>query len=305
MFRRLAALFLLMASGGSAASASCGSSCCALDSASHEAPRAGRLRLDASFQYIDQRSPRIGARRAAVGELRNPDHDEVETTNRVWNLKADYDVTSGWGLGLVVPVVSRSHDHFDVADGANAHWGFTGLGDVVAQGRFVAGPWTLTGGVKLPTGRTTARNAAERAETVIQPGTGSYDLIAGLGYARPLGPVPAFASVSYKQDNPGSDGYRLGDEVVSNLGASYPVLSRLDLLAQANLRVRMRDYNGKTAEDTSFTGGNTLFLSPGLRLKLGGGVSSYVYLQLPVYQRVNQEQLTAERNWLFGVSWEL
>jgi hypothetical protein len=303
------------------AGASCGSSSCPIDVASHEQPTSGLLRLDASFQYIDQNAPRAGLHRAAVGEVPNPEHNEVRTINRVWTLRGDYDVDERWGAGLVLPMINRSHDHISVDSGSDEHWSFTGLGDITVQGRFAAlmkaGPQspgvTLSAGVKLPSGRTDARNDTEQAEVTIQPGTGSTDLVFGAAYSQSVARaktltgayayVPVFASVTYKQNNPGSRGYRFGDGVETTLGGAYTALRDLDLLAQVNLRVHLRDYNGATGEDTSFTGGNFLYMSPGLRWRFARGLSAYGYLQLPVYQRVNQEQLTADRHWLFGLTY--
>ena len=49
------------------------------------------------------------------------------------------------------------------------------------------------------------------------------------------------------------------------------------------------------------TGGDFVFLSPGLRLALHEPWAAYAFVQQPLYQNVNGLQLVAERNWLFGV----
>lgn len=322
MISRLALLFSAAVAAGvlvRPAAASCGSASCSVDPIAHEPSAAGRLRLDLSFQYVDQDTPRVGARPANVGQDPNPDHNEVRSINRMWNARLDYDFSPRWGVAVALPVLARTHDHIDTASGDLNRWKFTGAGDLMVETRFAA--WRgegerspaltllLTG--KFPTGRTGAHNADDRAEVPIQPGSGSYDAIAGAVYSvilpklieTPRVPT-AFAGASYRKNNPGSSGYVVGDVFDGRLGASVPVASRLDLMAQADWRVRRRDQAGQTTEDVSFTGGQSLHLSPGLRWHFGAGVSAYGFVQLPVYQYVNREQLTSDANWHGGLSWE-
>lgn len=292
--------------------------------AAHEASRGGELRLDVSLHYVNQDQPRLGRRKAAVGELSNGEHDEISTVNRIWNLRADYDSSSRWGLGIELPVVDRSHDHIahEPSGDEARHWSFSGVGDLRLELRWLAveretpaSPGlTFSAAGKFPTGRTGARDSeGNPAEITLQPGSGSYDFIGGVSYAQsPLrvrmldgsrAPWAVFSSLTYRVNGPGSRGYRIGDELQANLGSSYPLWSRLDLLTQANLKARGMDDRGGTDEDVSFTGGTFLYISPGLRWHLSPGLSVYAYAQLPVYQRVNQEQITAESPLLVGATY--
>jgi hypothetical protein len=298
--------------------ASCGAMGCTIEHERFDAPAAetGRARLDLALQYIDQNVPRVLRERAPVGLEPNPDHDEVRTLSRIWMTRFDYDVDR-WGFGLALPVVSRFHEHVNVAAGERDAWRFTGIGDLLVELRRTV--WrgegarkpslALTLGGKFPTGRTGAHNAFDAAEVPLQPGSGSYDAIVGAAYSQTTGGFAgrdggAFARAAYRKNGPGSRRYLLGDEFQATVGGTLPVLKRLDLSAQASLRVRRKDQPGDTPEDVSFTGGEFIHLSPGARWHWGGGLSTYVYLQLPVYQRVNREQLTADRAWVFGATWE-
>lgn len=286
----------------------------------HDAPKGGRGRLDLTYQLITQDEPRIDSRRAAVGEDSTGEHDEVKTINRVYTAHLDYDVDARWGLGLTLPVVSRTHDHVDLDAGKNDHWGFSGLGDLAAQVRYAvvngapegAGTLTLSATGKFPTGRADARGDGGLAEVTIQPGSGSYDFIGGAVYARSAGraptlkgetaTLPVFLATSLRVNGEGSRDYKMGNEVQVNLGAAYPLLRSVELLGQANFRTRAKDTAGRTGEEVAFTGSTFLYLSPGLRYHLTESLSLYGYAQLPVYQRVNQEQLTAPWNLLLGVT---
>ena len=298
--------------------ASCGAMACSIEHARAEPPKAGRASLDLSLQYVDQNVPRALGERAPVGLVPNPDHDEVRTLSRIWMTRFDYDASDRWGVGLALPVVSRFHEHIDVASGDRNTWRFTGVGDLLVELRWTAwrgeGAHTpamaLTLGGKFPTGRTGAHNDSDTAEVPLQPGSGSYDAIVGAVYTQNLGRGAGgrdrsfFARTAYRKNGPGSRRYQLGDEFQATLGAAFPVLKPLDLNAQASLRVRRKDQPGDTPEDVSFTGGEDIHLSPGLRWHWGGGLSTYGYLQLPVYQRVNRQQLGADRAWVFGATWE-
>jgi hypothetical protein len=300
------------------AAASCGAMGCTIEHERFDAPKTGRARLDLALQYVDQNVPRVLRERAPVGLEPNPDHDEVRTLSRIWMARFDYDASDRWGVGLALPVVSRFHEHIDVASGDRNTWAFSGVGDLLVELRGTvwrgesprAPAVTLTLAGKFPTGRTGAHNAFDAAEVPLQPGSGSFDAIAGAVYTQNFGRGPGgrersfFARAAYRSNGPGSRRYQLGDEFQATLGSALPVLARLDLDAQASLRVRRKDQPGDTPEDVSFTGGEFIHLSPGLRWHWGAGVSTYAYLQLPVYQRVNREQLTADRAWVFGATWE-
>jgi hypothetical protein len=282
----------------------------------------GRFSLDLSFQYIDQDQPRLGGRRARVGAIPS-DHDEIRTINRLASLQLNYAFNERFQLGLTVPYVSRSHEHFDEASAQIERWNFAGAGDAAVQGRlrlFVSESlahsslW-LTGGVKLPTGvRHETGSSGEDSEVTIAPGTGSTDALLGITYqsgvlrdtalAGPLGHttlIPFFVALSGRLNGRGTHAYRRGDEIQLNAGTEYPLTTNLHLLAQANARVAGKDQVGSTHENRDLTGGQYLYASPGLRLLLGHGASLYGFVQLPLYQHVNGLQLTSKANYLAGI----
>jgi hypothetical protein len=89
-----------------------------------------------------------------------------------------------------------------------------------------------------------------------------------------------------------------------NVGAAYPLLRRLDLLAQVNFHYRDRDDVGHApGVEQADTGRETLFLSPGLRYHITDYVTVYTYMQFAVYRRVNGIQLTSDWNFTSGVSY--
>jgi hypothetical protein len=316
------ALLLLSSLVAGEARASCGSSSCPIDLHALQFGDAGRFFLDLSFQYIDQDQPRIGTRGAHVGEIAS-DHDEIRTINRLASLQLGYAVNDRLRLALTVPYVSRSHEHFDEETAEIERWNFSGAGDaaVQAQLRLFAseGPahsslW-LTGGAKFPTGsRRETGSSGEDAEVTITPGTGSTDALFGVSYQSgilrntalqgELGHttlIPFFIALNGRVNGSGTHGYRRGHELQLNAGTEYPLTTDVHLLGQLNARLLGRDDVGQTDENPELTGGRYLYLSPGLRLLLGHGLSVYGFAQLPIHQHVNGLQLTSRANYLAGI----
>jgi hypothetical protein len=316
---------LLLVPGG--ASASCGSATCPMDPQSLNLPLPRQFTLDVSFQYIDQDQVRIGRRRGEVGEIPST-HDEVETVNRAVGLLANYAPSDRLVLSAAVPFVSRFHEHIEdehhessisrteVRHEVPETWHFSDLGDASVSARYRVTPklWA-TGGVELPTGeRRPANDDGEVAEPTLAPGSGSVDLFGGFVYQTQLevpslsrGPLgnasvmPFFVGALFRHNGRGTADYRQGDELLVNAGVNYPLFAQLQVLAQVNADFRDRDEVGNTDEDPSHTGRTSIFLSPGLRVGLPGGIAAYWMVQIPIYQRVNGIQLTADYNLVGGI----
>jgi hypothetical protein len=304
---------LLSLAGG--AFASCGSATCPMDPQSLNLPLPRQFTLDVSFQYIDQDQVRIGRRRGEVGEIPSS-HDEVETVNRAVGLLANYAPSDRLVLSAVIPFVSRYHRHLEEESASAETWHIQDLGDAAVSVRYRLGTkFWATGGIELPTGaRRPTNDDGEVAEPTLAPGSGSIDLIGGLVYQTQLavpslsrGPLgsasvmPFFAGATYRRNGRGTEDYRQGDELLVNAGVNYPLFARLQVLAQVNADFRGRDDVGSTHEDPSHTGRTSVFVSPGVRVGLPGGVAAYWLVQIPVYQRVNGIQLTAGSNLVGGI----
>jgi len=295
--------------------ASCGSATCPMDPQSLNLPLPRQFTLDVSFQYIDQDQVRIGRHRGEVGEIPS-DHDEVQTVNRGLVLLANYAPSDQLVLSAVIPFVSRYHRHIEEATASAETWRFQDLGDAAVSARYRLTPkvW-VNAGVELPTGaRRPTNDEGEVAEPTLAPGSGSTDFFGGVVFQTQLtvpslsrGPLgsasvmPFFVGATYRRNGRGTEDYRQGDELLVNAGLNYPLLARLQVLAQVNADFRDRDAVGNTDEDPSHTGRTSIYLSPGVRVGLPGGIAAYWLVQIPVYQRVNGIQLTAGYNLVGGV----
>jgi len=306
-----AAMFLVRAS----LLANCGSATCPMDPQSLNLPLPRQFTLDFSFQYIDQDQVRIGTHKGFVGEVPST-HDEIRTVNRGIGFLANYAISDQLVLSAFVPFVSRYHEHIEEESAQLETWHFSDLGDVAVSGRYRLGTklWT-TLSVKFPTGARHPENSeAEAAEVTLAPGSGSIDVFGGFVFQTQL-PVPSlshgllgnasvmpfFAGATYRRNGRGTESYRMGDELLVNAGLNYPLFTKLQLIAQINADFRGKDDVGDTDEDPNHTGRTSIFISPGLRVGLPGGIAAYWVVQIPVYQRVNGIQLTARQNLLGGI----
>jgi hypothetical protein len=297
--------------------------------------------LDLTTEYIEQDQPWVDYHSTEVGAILREDHNEVETTNLTWNLRAEAAITDRWTLAVVLPFVHREHLHLageshsgdgednetdgqvtiGDATGVPERWNFTRLGDLrltasyaVLQGRRPEEvSLHLIAGLKLPTGDTNVRNdAGEEAEITLQPGTASVEPIFGVAVQRSFSvadsgtPWPVSAGFHVRTEgSDGKFGYRPGTEVVTSLATEYPVTQRFRALGQINFRYRDRDHVGDApgvlAEDT---GNEALYLTPGMRLDLTDAFGAYTYVQVPVLQRVNGIQLVSRWNLLVGLTYK-
>lgn len=299
-----------------AAFAGCGCEFCPVDQGSgwHEA----KLSFDLTQQYIDQDQPRAGTADVAVGFLPSG-HDEVRTVNRATTASLAYRPTAAWAFSATLPYVSRYHEHIHNHLGASElqRWSYSGPGDLelIATRTVVGGAgsarYLLRAGVKTPTGKRSVPEVdGEQPEPTSRPGTGSWDLLAGLGAEwRVDAPgagdgttMPLRLSLSGRLPGRGTDEYRAGAELLAHAGAEYPVIGPASALLQTNLRIRGKDDVGNTDEEAGNTGSTSLYLSPGARIAVDSRSAIYGLFQVPVYQRVNGIQLVAKSNLYVGVS---
>ena len=309
-FRFMAVAILLAAAVD--AHAGCGSAFCSLNtnwSTQGEWAEPGG-RFDLRYEFIDQDQPRTGTKDVGVGQIPR-DHDEVRTINRNIIAGFDYTFDANWGVGIQLPVVNRSHEHIhnDAGGPEPEAWSFTEIGDarVVGRYRFTpaethAGAFGLQFGVKLPTGKIDMANAdGEVAERSLQPGSGTTDAILGAFYNGPLGNRATwFADVNWQAPLGERDEYKPGSRAGFDIGASYPWTGRVALLLQLNTLWKDRDSGAKAEPDD--TGGTFVHLSPGINVALSEKTQLYGFVQVPLYQRVNGVQLTADWSVAAGLS---
>ena len=316
------AFLLLFFSAGAWASCGCVAGC-PLDIRSAQEWRAKEVRVGYEFEFMDQNQPRIGTHKAAVGERRGH-HDEERSINRIHRLTVSAAVTNRWSVDLALPYISRSHRHIhnhDDGDTMAQGWDFGGIGDLSVRTRYTI--WkpsekhqptlSLIAGLEAPTGKTHVDNHdGSHAEPSITPGSDSWDFLAGFStlqqYRAPMvsggdGLLPVFFSLTHQWNGQGHEDYRLGRVLTLSAGTVYPVLTQWGVVTQLNVVHKGKEDAGPTHEEVGKTGGEFLYVTPGLQWRPTTALDISALVQLPVHQRVNEIQLTSQYNVLVSVGY--
>lgn len=334
----LAVTGAVTASGSAWACATCG---CTLskDWLGGQGLGSAGMSIGLSYDMIDQNQFHQGSSNISQaqaeqilngGSNANPSGNEVETQTltRTTTLNLDYN-TPEWGLSVQLPFVYRYHQTYQVglgqtaSDAADFLTGNSGgtpsynfsqvnsLGDLRVVGRYafsVEGGYGVTFGVKLPTGVTTgpfSGPAGGYVDPSLQAGTGSTDALLGAYYTSQIDSLGWFTQATWQHALASQAGYTPGDALNANVGLRYSGLSDyVTPLLQLNYVHRNTDsgFNASHEFDgTPQTGGNLIYLAPGVAATLGNGFRAYAYVQIPLVQSVNGVQLTAKEIFSVGI----
>ena len=259
------------------------------------------------YDYVPQTVLRSGTGKVDVNAIELPSDQEIErrTLNHYITLSYDRQFANDWGFNVSLPFVTRPHRTIAEDTVSESRSTGAGFGDIKVVGRWqgLSTPQGVTGlqfGLVLPTGPfhrhfRSGPVAGELLDRGLQPGTGTVQAIAGIYHYRRLGQELALVLQAQGQTPFHSrQGFRPG--AVGEASASLQWLGAGGLGAgavtpelQVNFRVNGRD-NGPEA-DRENSGGEQVYLSPGLSAKLTPRLSAFGLVQLPVYQRFNGYQL--------------
>jgi hypothetical protein len=241
--------------------------------------------------------------------------------NTRYNLNASAGVAYGLNHHVTVsaelPYVRRDSLREGSVGGVGRLGSVAGIGDlnILGKYRLTDGPgfgFALIGGIKLPTGSTHRRSPdGERLETEHQPGSGSWDPIAGASASVPFGSVQLTASALYQWSTRGAQATRLGDRLQGGIALSHrlsgatpqhiethahhhgdeldehedaPAHSSWDGFVEVAGEWEGRQRIGREIEQAS--GGSWAWVAPGLRFNAASGWSAGAALAVPVWQRI-------------------
>jgi hypothetical protein len=320
----LSLALLAAATGGPAqACATCG---CTL-SKDWLGPQAGSVSgwsAGVSFDFLDQNHMRAGQHdidQARAEAILNPaghtgNEVELQTLSRVTTFSVDY-TKADWGISLQIPLVDRYHT--TLQDGTQGGYNFNqfnALGDarlIVKVGLSELGlaedaSSGLIAGVKVPTASTDQPfngPAGGIVDPSLQPGTGSTDLLLGGFYSDGLEKLGWFAQGLWQHAVASQAGYTPGDAITLNAGLRYADMGQAVVpLLQLNYVHRNIDRGNLVNveyDGSPLTGGDLLYVAPGVSARIGAGFSAYGYVQFPVFQDVNGVQLTPKEIYSVGI----
>jgi len=222
----------------------------------------------------------------------------------------------------VIPYVDRKHEHnigpyvgSTPADYESFH--ATALGDIQLIGRYrkSLNQKTNTGmgvkfGFKLNTGKqdvTIDQTGAVPEEITLQPGNGSTDAILGLFWymSAPSSSWSWFGQGLWQFSIKADSTFRPGNQIKLDFGTRYAINHDLSALLQLNTQwnsADSRESAALTENGSASSGGKTISLSSGLAFAITHNTQIYGVVQVPLYQYVNGEQLTADSSYTVGLS---
>jgi len=243
-------------------------------------------------------------------EVDNPLRERTDI--RIPLLTFDVRITPRFGVqaAATVPSVTRTA----VVDSVDFSETFSGLGDTSVLGWYRLRPirrWypLLNFGVSLPTGKTESprfRLELDEGSLVprsrLQRGSGTVDPVFGASINRAAEPWTFFASVAARTPlRENRHGLRTGSSMEINTGAARDAgTHRVSIFGRLGWLHRRQDvFRGVRV---LVGGGNWLYLTPGIGVFVGKGISAQAEVKLPVYRSLANKQLDSPAVFQFGIS---
>ena len=255
------------------------------------------LREDyAQFEHFDEGS---AARRAdRGGEFDALDHGFLTTVDGAYGITDDFQI--GASIGYFAGNDFVSADRAPDGPIETSRTNPDGLTDLALVGKYRVlqgqpGNLSLLVGVVLPTGRSEVRLAnGERLSPTDAPGTGRFGLPVGLAYSRFLTPrVTVDASVVYNRRFE-KDDFKVGDRIDAGLALAYRLTESIRSFPQYSVFAELNDvylkHDRESGADDPNSGSNTLYLTPGARVRFDPHTSLTVAPSVPLYQELNGQQ---------------
>jgi len=310
----VAAVLILASTADTSACSVCG---CSLSSdwASEGYDGSPGFKAGLRFEYFSQTDLRSGTKSVDRASESFPNDNEIQQrtlSRNIW-LDLNYVVDSSWAITASVPYDDRFHSTIAAGDTDIATSRARGLGDIRVLGRYqtfgAAQSFGLQFGFKLPAGRfdqkfATGPRADELLDRGLQLGTGTTDLLIGASwFTRPMTNLGCFAQAMLDQPLAPRADFIPSTSVNLSGGVRWLNPSLFTPQLQLNVKTETREHGAMA--DTANSGGTQAYLSPGVTAELNQHANAFVFVQLPVFQRVNGLQL--ESRWLLstGLRWNI
>lgn len=315
--------------------------CCQLSSGVQEslagvaAPDTEELSLQFNYSFTKMNRFKEGSTTRSLDEAKmyvKPDGTTYTSLPITMDM-IKYTMTAGYGFSfklkafVSVPYLRNTMDM--TSDGMMGWMDMTmkpvsGIGDMTAMALYrlymnrdirPTDVLTLGLGVKAPTGSFTEKTASGRlVHAHMQPGTGSWDPLLSVIYTKMMDQFLLQADATYQYTTRNRQGYEFGDSAALNLTAKYAVIKEFNVGAGLTyLHInKANDKNGKyynpvtnssLMDDPANTGGDSLWVSPGIQLFPIKNLAFDAKVQLPIRENVNGIQLVSRYRVLAGVSY--
>ncbi len=144
--------------------------------------------VDERVDYINQNHLMTGGKNAPPQDPTTGTEVQQKTVTVFYTTTLDYKADNGWGVNVAVPFQYRYHTTYNTGSWNQSNSEWNELSDIKVLGRYTgfteSQNYGVVLGLKLPTGATNLKfSGAAAGQTVdpgLQPGTGTWDLLAGL-----------------------------------------------------------------------------------------------------------------------------
>jgi len=248
------------------------------------------------------------------------DDDLRERRVNSFLLEANYGLTGRISLTALFTFINQSRNISSYGD-LSSRLNTGGLSDGIILVKYNFIPLslidqielTLGAGAKLPIGNSTLRSDGILVPADMQPGTGSWDGVLWGYFSKgfvPALPLNVFLNVSYRLNGTNNrfgdsfqQGYTFGNELFVNLGAGY----RTDTFFDFTLMLRFRNTTPDKFDGGQLpnTGGNWLYLVPGVNGKISDHFTARLSGQIPLYRDLTGTQLTTTYSASIGLFYSI
>lgn len=331
--KRLILLVFLLSAVALPYSASAAGLCCQVSSGIQEnlmgvaSPETNKFSLQMTYSFTRMDKIKEGTADRSVGDIMNAGKYTVIPTAMdmtKYTVTAAYSFSREVSLFASIPYIRNTmdmtHRHGDGEWEGHSMNPVSGLGDITVMGLYrpyvksednVTETLSLGLGVKTPTGSYTEMASTGYVHAHMQPGTGSWDPIISIIGTKMINPFLIQTDATYQLATRNPEGYRFGDSFTANLTGKYMAAENFSAAAGLTyLHVnKATDRDGKytnTAslmDNTANTGGDSVWISPGLQWSPVKNSLIDLKVQLPVWERVNGVQLVSTYRILAGLSY--
>jgi hypothetical protein len=234
-------------------------------------------------------------------------------------LETGYTISDRWSVDLFLSWV-RQERHIFTPQGTNSTT-TRGVGDGVVLFKYNFLPdhtrtsLVLGAGPKMPIGRTDkVSDQGFALPADLQPGSGSWDVVLWGFFSQSLKFRPSmsftttttFRGTGVNPDYLGSIEYEFGNElqIITGIADRFAIgTGILDPSLSFRYRYAGRDTNNEVEIDA--TGGEWVFLLPGIKYSPVPSFSLNMTLEFPLYSFVNNTQLTPTNRYTAGIYYKL
>jgi hypothetical protein len=247
-----------------------------------------------------------------------PEDDEERLIEDRYTLTASYALSGRLTLLARVPWSSREltePGHEELKHGELEQVSASGLSDPELYVNFRLWSAAITSavgsrgwvgvqaGIKTDWGRNDLTQEGERIDEHAQPGTGSTDWIAGAAGVYVVDPRSTlFASAQHRGTGTNSYGYRYGDITLVTAGFERSLGRVVDGVLEADFRDAGMDRIDDSGAHDPDTGGQMLYVTPRVLLRLSPALVGRASAQIPVAESLNGHQ-TEHTVWNAGITW--